>query len=240
MAALLFECLGGGGRIVGPRVLGIDAAGKHGWVGAIVDDRGFVAAHVGALNELITWAEPVATVGVDIPIGNLPEGGRAADTVARGFIGLRRSSVFNAPPVAELRQDSFDETNRQLAERGQPKMSRQTWALLLKVEEAEALASSDDRLIEVHPEVSFRAMTDRDLEWPKKSWNGQMLRRRLLTDAGIVLPDQLDSAGVIPVDDVLDAAAAAWSARRHAQGQARALPDHVEVDRTGHRLAIWY
>jgi hypothetical protein len=54
-----------------------------------------------------------------------------------------------------------------------------------------------------------------------------MHRRRLLADtAGIVLPDDLGPAGrAAAVDDVLDAAAAAWTARRVAHGQARPLPD---------------
>lgn len=125
-------------------------------------------------------------------------------------------------------------------ELGQPRMSRQTWALRPKVIETEAAARSDQRVIEVHPVVSFRALGDRDVEWPKKTWNGQLRRRRLLSDAGIDLPDDLGPAGRVPADDVLDAAAAAWSARRHALGQAVAIPETEEVDRHGRRLAIWY
>jgi hypothetical protein len=46
-----------------------------------------------------------------------------------------------------------------------------------------------------------------------------MHRRALLARHGIVLPDEITGAvGGIAVDDILDAAAAAWSALRYARG----------------------
>jgi len=78
------------------------------------------------------------------------------------------------------------------------------------------------------------------MQYPKKSWNGQMERRRLLADAGIVLPDGLTGrAGEVPVDDVLDAAAMAWTARRVADGVAIPLPSPPERI-AGRDVAIWY
>ena len=41
------------------------------------------------------------------------------------------------------------------------------------------------------------------------------------------------------VDDMLDAAVAAWSAARIVRGEARSLPDPPEVDLSGRRVAIW-
>ena len=41
------------------------------------------------------------------------------------------------------------------------------------------------------------------------------------------------------IDDVLDAAAAAWSARRIAAGEAISLPAHPPVDTRGRPIAIW-
>jgi hypothetical protein len=38
------------------------------------------------------------------------------------------------------------------------------------------------------------------------------------------LPDQLEDAGTVPPDDLLDAAAAAWTAWRVATGKAEVLP----------------
>jgi len=41
------------------------------------------------------------------------------------------------------------------------------------------------------------------------------------------------------VDDVLDAAAAAWTARRYANGQAQSMPGTPEVFSDGIECAIW-
>jgi predicted RNase H-like nuclease len=74
----------------------------------------------------------------------------------------------------------------------------------------------------------------------KKTWNGQMTRRALLAAAGIRLPGDLAEARAAPADDVLDAAAAAWSAKRIASGQASSLPHPAQPDDAGHPIAIWY
>lgn len=222
------------------RELGVDAAGKFDWVGVIVDEGGFVGAETGSLQELIRWAEPVAVIGVDIPIGNLASGARGAEAAARAILGSRRSSVFNALPLEATTHDDYATLNVHLSELGRPKMSRQSWALRSKAIEATALAKLDERIIEVHPEVSFRALAGHEVDSPKKSWNGQLLRRRLLSEAGIDLPDDLGAIGRVASDDILDAAAAAWSARRFALGEAVPLPAHEETDPAGRRLAIWF
>jgi predicted RNase H-like nuclease len=73
-------------------------------------------------------------------------------------------------------------------------------------------ARTDERIREVHPEVTFRAMNNR---WP------------------------LRETASAPLDDVLDAAAAAWSAQRIALGIAETLPGQPErVD--GMTVCIWY
>src|SRR5690606_21902329 len=63
-------------RAASGRVVGVDAAGRHGWVGVRVDDGGVVGARTGALAEIVAWAEPVDVVGVDIPIGDVAGGAR--------------------------------------------------------------------------------------------------------------------------------------------------------------------
>ena len=74
--------------------------------------------------------------------------------------------------------------------------------------EVDPIAAKDDRIIETHPEVCFRAMKGEPLAYSKKTWNGQGERRSLIADAGIDLPQHLPDAGKVPPDDVLDAAAA--------------------------------
>lgn len=89
----------------------------------------------------------------------------------------------------------------------------------------------------MHPEVSFRALARQPVAFAMTAWNGQAIRRRALGRAGIEPPEELDEAGGVPVADVLDAAAAAWSARRYAQGRAASLPEGAQ---RGERQVIWY
>jgi predicted RNase H-like nuclease len=75
----------------------------------------------------------------------------------------------------------------------------------------------------------------------KKTWNGLQQRRRLLERAGIRLPDEVGEAGRrAGPDDLLDAAAAAWSAIRIGSGQGRSLPDPPETGLEDRPMAIWY
>ncbi len=95
-------------------------------------------------------------------------------------------------------------------------------------------------LFEGHPEVSFAALKGSNLEFNKRSWNGQMERRGMLASAGLVIPDTLpEPLSRAPVDDVLDAAVMAWTARRIHAGEARTLP-HPPEDIGGRQVAIWY
>jgi predicted RNase H-like nuclease len=93
-------------------------------------------------------------------------------------------------------------------------------------------ALTDERIIEVHPEVSFRELAGQPLAHPKKTADGRQERRLLLARAGIVLPP-LPRA--LPVVDALDAAVAAWTAARWARGEALPFPEG-HVKRIG---AIW-
>src|SRR5207249_4785967 len=98
-----------------------------------------------------------------------------------------------------------------------------------RILEIESLATTDDRVLEVHPEVSFRELLGRTLS-PKSTGTGVADRRLGLLEAGIELPDL-----PYPVADVLDAAVAAWSALRYASGAALPLPEG-HATRIG---AIW-
>jgi len=65
-------------------------------------------------------------------------------------------------------------------------------------------------------------------------------RRLLLARAGIVLAEDLGQPGEkAGVDDVLDAAVAAWTARRVAAGQAQPVPQPPEKFSDGLTCAIW-
>lgn len=248
------------------RVLGVDAC-RGGWVGVVWDGvrATLLAAH--DITSLIDAADdsgptgptaanpvaaspvaaspvaasPVAVVGIDMPIGLPDTGRRQADVLAREALGSRRSSIFMTPVRPALQAESHAAAvvvNRRLAGEG---FSIQAYGLRTKVFEVERYVRSVRRtVLEVHPEVSFARMHGSPLVERKKTWAGAEVRRALLDSAGLHLSGAGALAGVdAGVDDVLDAAAVAWTARRYALGLAESLPPAPEIFSDGRPAAIW-
>lgn len=217
-------------------VVGVDWY-KGGWVGAALGHDEHPLLMVGAdLAELIGRVPDARCVAVDMPIG-LPSTVRDCDVQAKRFVRPRHNSVFMTPPQSVLYAPTYEEANRVALELLGKKISKQAYALGANVRKVSALSERDPRIIEVHPEVSFKALVGEPVAWPKNSWNGQAIRRLALQRAAITLPNQLDEAGGVPVADVLDALVAGWSARRYATGHADSLPTNAVP---GAREVIWY
>jgi predicted RNase H-like nuclease len=198
-------------------VVGVDGYAR-GWIAVVLADGTFEEARAFTLFAELCEAYPRAkSIAVDIPIGAGP---RDADTEARKFVGPRWASVFPVPPGDILALDDYEE-----AVRRHPSLSRQSFSLFQRIREVAACL--DPRVVEVHPEVSFRALKGAYLDEPKTSWDGFMERRALLEAAGIAIPDALGRG--IPLVDVLDAAVAAWSATRVARGAAQRLGDAPSI-----------
>jgi predicted RNase H-like nuclease len=105
---------------------------------------------------------------------------------------------------------------------------------------APAVPHGSCRVVEVHPEVSFAHLAGAPLTVRKHTWAGMYRRRELLAGAGIRIDGDLGEAGRgAAVDDVLDAAVCAWTARRVARGEARCMPDPPERFSDGIPCAIW-
>jgi predicted RNase H-like nuclease len=211
-------------------VAGVDGY-RNGWVAVALDPSGDVEVSTHA-----TFAEVLASrahvIAVDIPIDPPGLGARPADAAARAFVHGRASSVFSTPPRAALEAASFVEANeiaRTITGKG---ISQQAFALARKILEVQTFAESDERLIEMHPEVSFCALAGEALAHSKHTFEGLTLRRRLLREAGIDVPGAYPG---VPEVDLLDAAVGAWTAARYAGGRATSFPaDYAE--RLG---AIW-
>jgi len=194
--------------------VGIDGC-KAGWMAVAIGPEGVVGARV--FTELsavlAAWADADA-YGVDMPIGLPERGRRRADEFAQAFVGPRRSSVFFAPPRPALLVPYAEALL--LA----PGLSRQAYSLGAKILEVEPLAGREPRIVEVHPECSFRVLAGGPVEHPKTTWAGFRMRVRLLEAAGVAVPELPD----LPILDTVDAAAAAWSALRVARAEAQTLP----------------
>jgi predicted RNase H-like nuclease len=208
------------------KVVGVDGT-KGGWVAIRLEDGRFAGDHV--IHPIETDFEQFSdaeVIAVDVPIGFGP---RQADTAARAYLKGAASTVFSTPS-REVLEVVFGPGLG---------VSAQAHALGPRILHVTRLAQNDSRIYEVHPEVSFRAMNDgQALRQRKKSAGGALQRIELLRRQGIEL-EGLGPASAVPLDDVLDAAASAWSAHRIATGSARSLPHPPEV-RDEFAMAIWY
>ncbi|MDP9792398.1 putative RNase H-like nuclease [Catenuloplanes nepalensis] len=228
------------------RVLGADAY-RGGWVGVLLaEDEGhdhpLVLAAPG-IADLVAQAGPrLDVIGVDIPIGLPDTTRRRADTEARRQLGPRASSVFFTPVRAALTCTDYAAANAENRRRAGEGMSAQAYRLGPRILDVDAWLRGGPRprTVEVHPELSFARMAGAPLPDSKKTWSGTVHREELLRGHGIRLPRDIGPAGrVVPVDDVLDAAAAAWTARRAAAGEADRVPADPEVFSDGLPAAIW-
>jgi len=235
-------------------VAGVDGC-KNGWLVVVV--QWYHGAELGRAQVVATFQQVINitsschAVAVDMPIGlpdRIARGGRAADREARRLLhASRRSSVFPVPPRAVLDAGSFQDAVKvaQKSSDSGSGISRQTYAILPKIREVDAVLTPElqERVVEVHPELSFRAINDETpLNFSKKSARGMLSRLALLRVAGLTEVFEQSCVfvgGNAAYDDVLDACAVAWTARRVAQKMAFRIPDPPEIDSRGLRMEMW-
>jgi predicted RNase H-like nuclease len=166
----------------------------------------------------------LAVLAIDIPIGLL-DGPRACDLAARRLLGrVRGCSVFPAACRSSLQAKEHRracEINLQRSGRG---LSRQAWCIGPKIKAVDDAISPGAQkwAFEVHPEVSFYGMNNyRPMAHRKKGREGQAERLALLVSAFPAIKEHvLRRPRHVGVDDLLDAAAAAWSALPREDGLA--------------------
>ncbi|MGH3291925.1 MAG: DUF429 domain-containing protein [Trebonia sp.] len=221
-------------------VTGIDGCAV-GWIAVTLAVGGAVTSvTVAATLDGLSLA---GVTGIDMPLGLLGAGWRDADGLARRALGRRGVTVFAIPPRPVWEYPSHAEASRACRDLTGKGFSIQAWGLRRKIAEADTCrrraASSVPpvRLYEVHPELSFTAMAGAPLSDGKHTRAGLAVRRELLAGEGITLPPRAAGAAE---DDLLDAAAVAWSARRIAAGRAAILANPSQRADDGGEIAIRY
>jgi predicted RNase H-like nuclease len=229
-------------------VLGVDGW-RGGWVGARLSGETVTWHASPSIRDLVDDTGPVApqAIGIDMPIGLVDRGAREADALARERLVGAASRVFPVPPrpvlleAGHLSPDRLQKLSRRVWGRGTSVFSL---ALGPRILELDAVLSLDPTLaattVEVHPELSFAAMGHGSALPSKKTAAGVSARLTTLTRAlGVDVVGVLrDAPQRVPVDDCLDALAAAWSARRWLRGEAVSYPDPAPTDSAGLRMAI--
>ena len=229
------------------QAVGVDRC-SDGWVAACWGvEAGTIALAIHpSLASVIGEYEEAGAIGIDMPIGLSETGTRACDVEARQLLGRpRASSVFPPPVPGILHAPTYEDAMTMSRARIGKAVSLQCFALFRKLAEARetVMPAMQDRVVEVHPEVSFWALAGRPMQHHKDE-QGYAERRALLERAtGLTLPSReaaFDWARPAKPDDVLDALVAAWTARRVVEGEAKWLPAVPEADAAGLRMEIVY
>lgn len=227
-------------------IRGVDGC-PGGWLAATFEPATAVTSFAVYPSAATMFAVPALVTTVDIPIGLPGTETRVVDTVARRMLGPRASSVFPTPVRATLSASSYESACHVSALACGKRLSKQAYAILPKIAEVDAALQAfielRERVFEVHPEVCFTVWNDgQPMLHPKASGFGFAERLRLVETvfgaaaerARCQLP-RTDASD----DDILDALAALWTARRIAENCAVRLPASDHRDATGLPMAMW-
>ena len=226
---------------------GIDGC-PNAWIAVTqAGDGAIVSHHISDLETFLDQHQP-RVVAIDIPIGLVESGARACDVEARRLLGKRKTSVFPAPILPAIAaRDRLAAHEISMAIHGKG-VASQSFGIYAKVKEVDDLlhARPDlrDSIYEIHPELSFYAWNgDRPMSNPKRTGPGFMERVSLVES--VFGPDAFNQVRAnhrrtrVAEDDILDAFAALWTARRIAFGTALTCPTPPQTSPTGLRMAMW-
>ncbi len=234
-------------------VAGVDGC-RGGWYAVLWDteENRFSGSVLPDFKSVLAFSEGAQMIAIDIPIGLLDHalpGGRVCDVYARKLLHPNRmSSVFSPPVRKTLDAETYAEAlalNRDSShhDRG---LSKQCFGILPKIRDVDQLMTPElqRKVSEVHPELSFLALNENfPLRRAKRTPEGRAERLELLVRGGFapllaqLLGTRVEGAAA---DDLLDACAACWSARRMAEGAAVRLPPEPHRDARGLCMQIGY
>ena len=178
---------------------------------------------------------------IDMPIGLLDEptpGGRECDRAARRLLGARRSTVFSPPIRPALDASTYAE-----AKVRNGGMTIQTWNIVARIAELDALVLPASPVHEAHPELAFLRLSGGEPLPPSAPPTARRCGRALLVDhlagAASVLGQRPPRGAA--ADDVCDALVLCLTAARIATSTADRVPDGpVATDARGLPMLVWW
>lgn len=225
----------------------------EGWVAVAFSAEGFVDATVDTeVGQL--WgrvADRAERLFLDVPVGLLEEGDpeRPPDRLAREVLGERAATV-TTPPVREAtRKRRYPAAERTMRRKTGEPLSEAAFdasAAIAAVDELlQEVPESREVVGEAHPELCFRAFAGEPMVHERARAGGYAERLRTLAEFDRDAPPTVQAAAEavedapVRIEDVLDAAALAYTARPGA-GELRTLPESPAADPTGIPMRLFY
>jgi predicted RNase H-like nuclease len=232
-----------------PNIVGVDGC-PAGWIALIEQtEASRIVADVFLTFRDLAAALDAAVIAIDIPIGLTDCGARQCDHLARRRLGLKRgSSVFPAPIRPALGASTYAEAKAASIAAQKKGISQQAFAIYPKIREVDVALQADadlrNTVFEVHPELTFSTWAGAPILPPKRTAEGHAIRRALIdTDFGPIAfesaRNQIERRHASN-DDIADAFAALWTARRIIRGTSQVLPTDPPLDSRGLPMRMMY
>ena len=243
--------------------VGVDGC-RCGWVSVGFNNDGeYELKAFFTFDELVEYYNAAKLILVDMPIG-LPEGAeeRHSDPEAKAHLGPRKQTVFRAPTRQAMKHLADNPGDREGAKRVQQcitgkLLTNQTLELMPKINAVDRVMRPRQRnakpeIREIHPEICFWALHNRHpMKLRKQDAEGieerlHVLepkrlepRAREIFEAGrVAFPAKAYGKFIVADDDIVDALAAAVTARRGWPDQLQTLPEKKECQRDGTGLPM--
>lgn len=189
---------------------------------------------------------------VDIPIG-LKEGStgpRLSDLEARKLLKTRESSIFPVPCREAVYAENYNkacEINERLTGK---RISKQAWNILPKIRDVDNFLIENeifrDKIKEVSPELCFQKLSDLPMKYSKNTLEGFLERKEGLRLFFPFINELVETALLnykrqeLARDDILDALAAAITAKLGYNYGFEYASQEPEIDNKGLKIQLFY
>lgn len=238
------------------KYVGLDWA-SNGWFGVVIDENsGWRADLFPSIWSVWKYHSDASRILIDIPIGLPTDRRRACDKKAKDVLAQRQGTVFYTPIRDAVYTQNLEKAKRLNEETAGFSIQNQAWSIVPRIREVDEFLdmypSAHDRVFETHPEVCFWALNGQQpLAESKRTDEGIKQRTALLADEyteAMTLYKQVVERYTKPtyaptvsnVDDIVDALAAAVTARRPSEELATLPKEVPPTDERGLPMQITY
>lgn len=189
---------------------------------------------------------------IDIPIG-LKAGGsgeRLSDLGAREILKSRKSSIFSVPCREAVYMENYEKACKVNKELAGKSISKQAWNIVPKIRDVDSFLVENrilrEKVKEVAPEICFQSFTGSPMKSSKKKVDGFLERIKALREV-CLFTDAIVEAAIskyrrkeVAKDDILDALAAAITAKMGYEDGFEYVPCNPETDIEGLNIQMVY
>lgn len=195
-------------------------------------------------------AEPLTLIDIPIGLKTGGDGERLSDTGARNILKARKSSIFPVPCREAIYEETYEkacEVNERLTGKC---ISKQAWNIVPKIRDVDSFLIKNEnfreKVREVGPEICFQSFAGFPMKHPKKKVEGFLERKEALGSI-CAFSDEIVGYALssyrrkdLAKDDILDALAAALTAKIGSRYGFVYVPHEPETDSKGLKIQMLY